>query len=346
MGRLSRKAAEFIASYEREFEGHKNRATKLTLLVRQIVEAVGVDIHLVSARAKHPDSVRAKLRRKKYADPAAQLTDRIGIRVITYYRSDVDAVARALQRELEIDRQKSEDKRRLLDLHEFGYRSVHLIARLRPPRSRMSEYADLATMWFEIQVRSILEHAWAEIEHEIVYKSGVDYPHSTARLFAALAGALEILETEFERLHDEKEKLVDGYRRRYSEGQDERKRMDVARLLGFLRSEFPDSPSWGASGKGSLPRGLDVTCLEALSSVGLGTARGLRDVLRTRRYWRSVESLAANLGEEPSRLSHLALVVLAVGLRDSSVLESSFPEIVRESAVSRVLSIGGQRRRR
>jgi ppGpp synthetase/RelA/SpoT-type nucleotidyltranferase len=297
-------------------------------------------VHLVAARAKQPDSLRGKLRRKKYSDPAAQVTDTVGVRVITYYRSGVDPVAEALKREFQIDRARSEDKRRLLDLREFGYRSVHLIAKLKLPRSRMTEYADLASVWFEIQVRSLLEHAWAEIDHEVVYKSGVKYPDATARLFGALAGTLEILDVEFENLRYAKERLVESYRDRYQERQDERTRMDVARLLGFFRAEFPDSPTWRVDGN-TLPRGLDATCLEALQAIGLNSARSLRIALRTRRYRRAVEALAADLGEMPSRLSHLALMVLLVGLSDRSVLDNSFPEIVRQPAMSGVLAVAG-----
>jgi ppGpp synthetase/RelA/SpoT-type nucleotidyltranferase len=343
MGRLSRKVGVFVADYERQFERQKELARKVELLIRQLVEDLDADIHLVSARAKQPDSLRAKLREKQYVDPALQVTDTIAVRVITYYRSAVDTVTNALKREFEIDPERSEDKRRLLDLHEFGYRSVHLIARLKAPRSRMSEYADLAPVWFEIQVRSLLEHAWAEIEHEIVYKSGVRYPASATRLFGALAGTLEILDNEFENLRQQREHLIEHYRGRYSRGQDERKRMDVARLLGFLRSHFPESPTWGRSVGSSLPRGLDAACLEALATVGLRTAYSLKAALGMRRYRTAVQALAANLGQAPSGLSHLALMVLAVGLKDASVLQSSFPEIIRGPEMSGVLSFAGRR---
>jgi ppGpp synthetase/RelA/SpoT-type nucleotidyltranferase len=344
MGRLSQKAAIFIAGYERRYQAHKEIASRIEDLVRQVVRDLGVDVHLVTARAKGPDSLRGKLRRKNYSDPSAQVTDTVGVRIITYYRSGVDPVVEALKREFHIDRSRSEDKRRLLDLREFGYRSVHLIARLKPPRSRMSEYSDLAPVWFEIQVRSLLEHAWAEIEHEVVYKSGVDYPGSTTRLFGALAGTLEILDGEFEKLRYEKENLIESYKARYAQGEDDRKRMDVARLLGFLRSRFPDSPTWGIT-RGTLPRGLDATCLEALRLVGLCTAYSLRVALSSRRYRNALETLAADLGEIPSRLSHLALMVLAVGIKDRAVLESSFPEIVRQPAMVGVLSVAVHRHR-
>jgi len=121
MGRLSQKAAIFVAGYERHYQAHKEIARRIEDLVRQVVRDLSVDIHLVTARAKAPDSLRGKLRRKNYSDPAAEVTDTVGVRIITYYRSGVDPVAEALKREFHIDRARSEDKRRLLDLREFGY---------------------------------------------------------------------------------------------------------------------------------------------------------------------------------------------------------------------------------
>src|ERR1035441_997788 len=104
MGRLLQKAAIFIAGYERRYQAHKEIASRIEDLVRQVVRDLGVDVHLVTARAKGPDSLRGKLRRKNYSDPSAQVTDTVGVRIITYYRSGVDPVVEALKREFHIDR--------------------------------------------------------------------------------------------------------------------------------------------------------------------------------------------------------------------------------------------------
>ena len=171
----------------------------MKILVRQVVRDLDVDIHLVTARAKQPDSLRGKLRRKSYSDPSVQVTDTIGVRIITYYRSAVDPVAVALKREFQIDRSRSEDKRRLLDLREFGYRSVHLIAKLKPTAVPNERVLGPRSAVVRNPGAKFAGHAWAEIEHEVVYKSGVEYPKSTARQFGALAGTLEILDVSSSR---------------------------------------------------------------------------------------------------------------------------------------------------
>jgi GTP pyrophosphokinase len=88
------------------------------------------DLHLVSARAKEPLSLLQKIRRKEYDDPATEFTDRLGVRVITYYAEDVDPVVETLKNALRIDDPWSDDKRVALALREFGYRSVHLLAQI------------------------------------------------------------------------------------------------------------------------------------------------------------------------------------------------------------------------
>jgi len=188
----------------------------------------------VTARAKTIDSVRRKLRRKRYKQPAQRLTDLIGVRVITYYRDAVDPIVERLRQAFEINERDTTDKRRVLGLREFGYRSVHVIARLRPGQVISLDDRAIRRRWFEIQVRSIVEHAWAEIEHEIVYKSGVALPDAARRRFASLAGTLELLDNEFLALRDARSALISEYRAKYEQGKDQRISFDVARLGAFL----------------------------------------------------------------------------------------------------------------
>jgi putative GTP pyrophosphokinase len=106
------------------------------------------------------------------------VTDLIAVRVITYFGHDIDRIERELQAQLEVSERKSRDARKALAEDRFGYRSVHLIARLRRPLVPPGRSA-IRRRWFEVQIRSILDHAWSEIEHEAVYKSGVMFPSRT-----------------------------------------------------------------------------------------------------------------------------------------------------------------------
>ncbi|MCW5802764.1 MAG: GTP pyrophosphokinase family protein [Deltaproteobacteria bacterium] len=146
-------------------------------------------LHSVTVRTKAPDSVAAKLARpdRTYAR-LWDVTDLVGLRVITYFEDGVDRVAELVEAHLPIDLRHSVDKRRAHG--RFGYRSLHYVCELRdpalPPEAR-----------FEIQVRTILEHAWAEIEHDLGYKARIGVPAPARRRLDRLAGMLELVDQEF-----------------------------------------------------------------------------------------------------------------------------------------------------
>jgi ppGpp synthetase/RelA/SpoT-type nucleotidyltranferase len=63
-----------------------------------------------------------------------------------------------------------EDKSRNLGTNRIGYRTIHLVVSLSNTRTILPEYSEFDDLKFEIQLRTILEHAWAEIEHDRNYK--------------------------------------------------------------------------------------------------------------------------------------------------------------------------------
>lgn len=336
---LNRSSQRFLESYEQRFEQFEIEAELVRGLVREIARSTGALIHTVKARAKTPESVLGKLRRKHYSDPDRQMRDLIGVRVITFYSDDVDLVVDRLKHKFEIDSSDSVDKRVRLGLHDFGYRSVHLIARLKPAQARSKKYHILSNQWFEVQVRSILEHAWAEISHEIFYKSGVQYPEEMVRRFASLAGTLELLDNEFLTLRDERDELIDRYREIYANHGDNRNAFDVARLLGFMEASWPEGRSWRQAAEAGVPfqPGLDTSCVDALKAVGLGTPRSLRNVFESREFRDAVASFASSHGIAPEHVSHLAVVLLALAVKDPNVLKRHFPEIEFDSAIEQMV---------
>src|SRR5438876_435182 len=117
---LSQKARRFYERYVERFDDLERAADIVERKARDVLGPHNFDLHLVTARAKDAASVLKKIRVKGYGDPARQLTDQIGLRVITYYESDVDRVSLVLRSAFEIDEKRSEDKRVSLGLTEFG----------------------------------------------------------------------------------------------------------------------------------------------------------------------------------------------------------------------------------
>ena len=160
----------------------------------------GLIVTTMEARVKTEGSLTGKLALKgaKYAT-LADITDLVGARIVTFYTDDVDRIASMAEKLFEIDWANSVDKRKLHQLDSFGYNSLHYICRLPGYDYR-----------FELQMRTTLQHAWAAINHDTGYKSGIEIPREYMRRMNRLAGILEMADDEFSRIRTE---LTD-YRRR------------------------------------------------------------------------------------------------------------------------------------
>lgn len=150
----------------------------------------GIYVTAIEHRVKSEKSLAGKLELKgaKYKT-VDDITDLVGLRVITFYTDEVDKVAAIVKRLFDIDWQESVDKRKLHQLDAFGYNSLHYICRLKEGGPR-----------FEIQMRTALQHAWSTIEHDIGYKGAVKLPPEFRRQFSRLSGMLELADDEFARL--------------------------------------------------------------------------------------------------------------------------------------------------
>ena len=167
-------------------------------LIRTLLDDAGIDYLSVTGRTKSVASFSAKANRTEdgsplYPEPLEQITDQIGVRVITYVHSDVAAVAELLADELTVldDRDLGEETARS---GRFGYASRHLLVRAHP-----DDHEGLADQRASVQVRTVLQHAWAEFEHDIRYKGNVpeDAAADLDRRFTLAAGLIELADREF-----------------------------------------------------------------------------------------------------------------------------------------------------
>ncbi|PWK11618.1 ppGpp synthetase/RelA/SpoT-type nucleotidyltransferase [Tumebacillus permanentifrigoris] len=192
-----------LAEYDREIGIYTDFSNKLEVLIQELLKQQGIRVHSITARCKDRKSLQGKIARSdgKYSS-LSQVTDIVGLRIITYYNDEVDAIAKLVEQEFELDVQNSVDKRELLDPDRFGYLSLHYVVKLPEKRLALTEYARYAGCKAEIQVRSILQHTWAEIEHDMGYKSKQAIPKDIRRSFSRLAGLLEIADLEFAKIRD------------------------------------------------------------------------------------------------------------------------------------------------
>lgn len=192
---------EMILDEYREAQPMLERMKEEVLaLLRDALDRNGIIVTAVEARIKTEESLSGKLALKgaKYAS-MEDITDILGARIVTFYTDDVDRIAAMAEQLFEIDWDNSVDKRKLHQLDSFGYNSLHYICKLPGYPLR-----------FELQLRTTLQHAWAAINHDIGYKTGVEIPREYMRRMNRLAGILEMVDDEFSRIRAE----ITDYRRR------------------------------------------------------------------------------------------------------------------------------------
>ncbi|MRV75528.1 hypothetical protein GJ700_27800 [Duganella sp. FT92W] len=193
--------------------------SELTIANKRIIEESikkrSIQIHSVEGRAKSPTSLAKKAitpsdhdpSKPKYLQPLKEITDLSAVRIITFFPKTIELIDALLKEEFEI-LEFSDKSKNLLEDEKFGYQSVHYLVKLNSTRSGLSEYERFSGAITEIQVRTILQHAWAEIEHDIQYKSSTTIPTDIRRRFMALAGLLEIADREFQAIQDDDQELT------------------------------------------------------------------------------------------------------------------------------------------
>jgi ppGpp synthetase/RelA/SpoT-type nucleotidyltranferase len=188
-------------------------ATQLSDLLRTLCDSADLDTAQFEVRVKEVDSFVGKLLRKPdaYPEPLEQMPDVIGLRVITYYEEDIQKVAEIIRREFDVDEAESGPKAAVLDADRFGYLSAHFVVELRQNRRALPEWTAFAGRRAEIQVRSVLQHAWAAIDHKLRYKTESEIPHDLRRGLFRLSALLEVADREFSRLRDQATAIRSGY---------------------------------------------------------------------------------------------------------------------------------------
>ncbi len=199
---LSPHAAALLSEYRQKQDELKQLSQLVYDRLRQKLIEQGLELNALECRVKTEQSLAGKLERKgdKYQE-LTDITDLVGLRVVTFYTDDVDKVAAIVKHIFNVDWKNSIDKRKTHELTSFGYLSLHYICYLRKEQVNDNDTAALADIPFEIQMRTALQHVWSAIEHDIGYKGGtVKLPAEYRRQFSRLAGMLELADDEFSRL--------------------------------------------------------------------------------------------------------------------------------------------------
>lgn len=175
---------EKIKQFLEEYELKKDTYQKFSVVVKDILEAL-LKTHLfkyqISPRGKSPQSLRQKLTDDKLPPltSVTELQDLAGDRILFYVDSDIEKFARHLFDEFEVikrtDRYSEDD-----------YNAVHLVVKLTKTRIALPEYAQFDGLICEIQLSTILYHAWSEMAHDIIYKPPPGFREFDERAYESL----------------------------------------------------------------------------------------------------------------------------------------------------------------
>ena len=159
--------------------------------------------------------------------------------MITYVHSDVASVAELLATEavVIVDRDMGEAVAREGG---FGYSSRHLQIQLSP--ADRAQHPAIGNRQIQVQIRTVLQHAWAEFEHDIRYKGTIPDEHRADfdRRFTLAAGLLELADEQFSTI---RQRLQDGVREPPVVGADHDPRISPRELAAFLAGEYGEA-SW------------------------------------------------------------------------------------------------------
>jgi len=197
------------------FLGNENLADRFSSLqsnFAQIAEQISNDLSHVLAgveridtifvRVKSIESFMRKAKKKnsdgslKYPNPLMEIQDQVGARVVAYYCSDVKLIRSVL---LENYREREDITKKADHPSKFGYEAHHMVCDI-PPDILGSGVKHIPV--FELQTCTLFQHAWAEANHDIIYKADEELPEEDARLVAFAASQAWGADKGFQQLWD------------------------------------------------------------------------------------------------------------------------------------------------
>ncbi len=197
--------------------------------------------------------LRLKAEEVAHRGQLVELTDMMGIRIICAFMEDLKEVERQVRESFtvrEVEYKGSGD-----NFREFGYESIHVLISI--PEDCMPENPEVEIpkdMVCEIQIRTILQDAWAEVEHELIYKTEfTPFDMPLRRKLASINASLSLADTIFQEIRDYQKKLqmetaarresfyekVDEATNEFSE-EEKAKKQNIARISPFVRGTIDD----------------------------------------------------------------------------------------------------------
>jgi putative GTP pyrophosphokinase len=201
------------ALYEQQLPAYRAALQQLAQDMRLILEQHGLT-PAIKSRVKSFDAYLDKIHKQDSSAAGrgnSTISDFFGLRIICPFLEDIETTSSLIAAHFQV--LETERKANQHSFSEFGYDSLHLAIRMETPPGRLMPGVRRVC---EIQLRTILQDAWAEVEHELVYKSDISLPNqSIRRKLASLNATLTLSDLIFQEIRDyQKELRLHGRKRR------------------------------------------------------------------------------------------------------------------------------------
>ena len=267
------KKQQYLEWYKKNNTLYLACAETIERLIKVLLTESNTPYHSIESRIKTEESFLNKCLNEKYQDPVSEITDVCGLRIITYTSHDVDTIRQIIEREFQIDEANSIDKSKQMSEDQVGYLSIHYIAALKEERTKLAEYHAYSAIKFEIQIRTLLQHAWAEIEHDRNYKFSGELPSEIKRRFYLVAGTLELLDREFEEISKDIDQYAKTVRQKTQTGNLDLP-IDSTSLNEYLAIKFTDDHALNRTFCNK-----DKDIIEELQHFGINTLSDLDKII-------------------------------------------------------------------
>ena len=177
-------------NYDKGLSRLQELEQEAVFVLDRALKTKGIKIHSLVHRVKEFPSFLDKCKRLRFKDPLSEMQDMVGLRVVCLYLSDIQKV-------IETVILREADSISGSDVSTFGYMSHHIIVKMKSSYQG-PRYDSFWGKPFEIQVRTILMDAWANVSHHLQYKSDTDVPTNLLRGSFALSGLFYVADTHFE----------------------------------------------------------------------------------------------------------------------------------------------------
>lgn len=168
-----------LGNYSSKYDYYKDYSENISKLLALFLKIEKINFHSITFRTKEIYSLKQKIRRKslagKFYKNLDDISDLSGVRIILFFNADLSRVIEIIEKEFFVFVDENLDKpfAKILSENDSGYTSTHRIVKHGKSREKLKEYKYFSGMKCEIQVRTVLQHAWAEIEHGIGYKNNI-----------------------------------------------------------------------------------------------------------------------------------------------------------------------------